>query len=115
MKSVRLNHTWRFCINPHKAPLLRIVALCFTLLIVLLPIPAVAHDLSRGKINVTLTSVATGHNEAIFTAEATTGIAAPQLKLAWKLFDDNGSVKIAEKDPNAVSPIMNSPALPNKG
>ena len=69
--------------NPHKAPLLRIAAPCFTLLIVLFPISALAHDLSRGKINVTLTSVATRHNEAILTAEATAGVAAPQLKFAW--------------------------------
>ena len=65
----------------------RVILLLIPLITLSLPQAAFAHDMNRGRINVTLTAFVTAANEATFTAEATAGIAAPQLNLAWKLLD----------------------------
>ncbi len=65
----------------------RMLLLIVTFVAFSLPQTALAHDMNKGKIDVTLTAFVTGANEATFTAEAIPGIAAPQLILSWKLLD----------------------------
>ena len=67
---------------------LRHLSFLFTLLVALtLPQIAQAHDLSLGRIDVTLIGSATGANEVTLTATATPGIPVPTMILTWRLLD----------------------------
>ncbi len=68
--------------------LIRTFLLLIPLLLALaLPQVAWAHDINTGRIDVTLTGVASATNEVTLTAQAIPGIAVPTLHLTWTLLD----------------------------
>ena len=65
----------------------KFVVVILVLAVFALPRPASAHDINAGKIDVALTGQVLGASEVRVNAAATPGIAAPTLRLAWKLLD----------------------------
>ena len=89
---------------------LRHLSFLFTLLVALtLPQIAQAHDLSLGRIDVTLIGSATGANEVTLTATATPGIPVPTMILTWRLLDGgallDGPAETSWDLPTADTPV----------
>lgn len=72
----------------HHLSLRHLAVLLTVLLALTLPQIAQAHDLSVGRIDVTLIGTAIGANEVTLTATATPGIPVPTMILTWILLDE---------------------------